>query len=60
MSSSDVRRPNGDSGEQASHVRASTPHGPDYCMPCSEAAAEWVPWEGHLSNAATTVDRGTE
>lgn len=42
-----------------SHKRESTNgHGPDYCGPCSEAISDWVPWEGHLSNAETTGHSG--
>lgn len=26
------------------HVRESTPLGPDYCGPCSQAIGDWVPW----------------
>ena len=26
------------------HVRTSTPQGPDYCEPCSTAISEWVQW----------------
>lgn len=41
--------------DEFEHRRASTPHGPDYCEPCSEAAQEWVAWEGHIENAQTTA-----